>query len=93
MDPLSIISSPLQHFGKFNSHWNGRSDELPFKSIPDRLRFCLRDIVPYCHLQNHVFMGLTVCGQFLMSFTVSFEEGEEEELTQNYSFTNGYKYK
>lgn len=38
-------------------------------------------------------MGLTACGQFLMSYTVSFEE-EEDELTQNYSFTNnGYKYK
>lgn len=36
-------------------------------------------------------MGLTSCGQFLLSYTVAFEE--EEELTQNYSFTNGYKYK
>ena len=36
-------------------------------------------------------MGLTACGQFLVSYTVAFEE--EEELTQNYSFNNGYKYK
>lgn len=83
---------PFQQFGAFNSRQNGKSDELPFLKIPERLRFCLRDIVPYCYLDDHVFMGLTSCGQFLLSYTVAFEE-EDEELTQNYSFNNGYKYK
>lgn len=59
--------------------------------MPERLRYCLRDILPFCYLEHHVFMGLTACGQFLVSYTVAFEE--EEELTQNYSFNNGYKYK
>lgn len=89
-----IKSFPFQHFGKFNHRAAGKCDELPFKVIPDRLRFCLRDVLPFCYLQDHVFMGMTVCGQFVMSFTVVFDEDEAEEgITANYSFANGYKYK
>ncbi|CAK1552799.1 unnamed protein product [Leptosia nina] len=40
-----------------------------FEKIPPRLRFCLMDIVPIRYLRNHVFMGFSQCGQFLLSFT------------------------
>lgn len=79
-----------EHYGKFSSRLNSKSDEMPFQKIPERLRFCLRDVVPYCYLDSHVFMGLTICGQFLLSYTVVSEE--DFELTQN-EFNNGYKYK
>lgn len=36
-------------------------------------------------------MGLTSCGQFLLSYTVNYEE--DDENTENYNFANGYKYK
>ncbi|RVE47247.1 hypothetical protein evm_008115 [Chilo suppressalis] len=42
-----------------------------FDRIPPRLRFCLMDIVPMSYLREHVFMGFSQCGQFLLSFTYS----------------------
>lgn len=42
-----------------------------FERIPPRLRFCLMDIVPMPYLREHVFMGFSQCGQFLLSFTYS----------------------
>ncbi|XP_028158343.1 uncharacterized protein LOC114351352 [Ostrinia furnacalis] len=42
-----------------------------FDRIPPRLRFCLMDIVPMSYLQEHIFMGFSQCGQFLLSFTYS----------------------
>ncbi|XP_072941142.1 uncharacterized protein [Epargyreus clarus] len=42
-----------------------------FERIPPRLRFCLMDIVPITYLREHVFMGFSQCGQFLLSFTYS----------------------
>ncbi|XP_045764715.1 uncharacterized protein LOC123866951 [Maniola jurtina] len=42
-----------------------------FDKIPPRLRFCLMDIVPMRYLREHVFMGFSQCGQFLLSFTYS----------------------
>ncbi|XP_049866336.1 uncharacterized protein LOC126367019 [Pectinophora gossypiella] len=49
---------------------NDRSRKV-FERIPPRLRFCLMDIVPRSYLRGHVFMGLSQCGQFLLSFTYS----------------------
>lgn len=59
-----------------------------FHQVPSRLSFCLKEIVPYCYLQGHVFMGLTVCGQFLLSYKMTCNE----ESTNDYSFTTAYKY-
>ena len=59
----------LQTFGHFTSKFKRRKDELPFKKIPERLSFCLKDLIPYCYLDDHIFMGLTSCGQFLLSYT------------------------
>lgn len=43
-----------------------------FERIPPRLRFCLMDIVPINYLRDHVFMGFSQCGQFLLSFTYTY---------------------
>lgn len=59
-----------------------------FHQVPSRLSFCLKEIVPYCYLQGHVFMGLTICGQFLLSYKMTCNE----ESTNEYSFTTAYKY-
>ncbi|XP_028033639.1 uncharacterized protein LOC114245576 [Bombyx mandarina] len=50
--------------------YNERSRKV-FDRIPPRLRFCLMDIVPMSYLREHVFMGFSQCGQFLLSFTYS----------------------
>lgn len=71
--------------GYYNDSINKKSNEKTFYQIPSELRFCLKDIIPFCYL-NHVFMGLSICGNFLISYNRSCCENE------NYDFNSGYKY-
>ncbi|XP_035459348.2 uncharacterized protein LOC118282391 isoform X2 [Spodoptera frugiperda] len=57
-------------FGGTSRKSNDRGRRV-FERIPPRLRFCLMDIVPLSYLTEHVFMGFSQCGQFLLSFTYS----------------------
>ncbi|CAH0729025.1 unnamed protein product, partial [Brenthis ino] len=57
-------------FGSTSRKSNEKSRKI-FDKIPPRLRFCLMDIVPIQYLTEHVFMGFSQCGQFLLSFTYS----------------------
>ncbi|KAJ2946846.1 hypothetical protein O0L34_g16175 [Tuta absoluta] len=57
-------------YGSTSRKPNERTRKM-FERIPPRLRFCLMDIVPRSYLRGHVFMGLSQCGQFLLSFTYS----------------------
>ncbi|KAI5643991.1 DDB1-and CUL4-substrate receptor 15, WD repeat domain-containing protein [Phthorimaea operculella] len=57
-------------YGSTSRKPNDRTRKI-FERIPPRLRFCLMDIVPRSYLRGHVFMGLSQCGQFLLSFTYS----------------------
>ncbi|KAM3961564.1 LOW QUALITY PROTEIN: uncharacterized protein ACR2FA_004281 [Aphomia sociella] len=57
-------------FGSTSRKSSDRSRKI-FERIPPRLRFCLMDIVPMSYLREHVFMGFSQCGQFLLSFTYS----------------------
>nr|CAD7575558.1 unnamed protein product [Timema californicum] len=42
----------------------------PFEEIPASNQICLRDILPESAFHsNHVFLGLSKCGQFLLSYT------------------------
>ncbi|XP_058463130.1 uncharacterized protein LOC131437654 [Malaya genurostris] len=79
-----------QHCGYFNTGLNQRSNRAAFRQVPDHLSFCLKDIVPYCYLQGHVFMGLSACGQFLVSYKVAYDY--DEEITHEYNFSSNYKY-
>ncbi|CAH2106973.1 unnamed protein product [Euphydryas editha] len=58
-------------FGSTSKKPNEKSKRV-FDKIPPRLRFCLMDIVPIQYLREHVFMGFSQCGQFLLSFTYSY---------------------
>ncbi|XP_075150533.1 uncharacterized protein LOC142224635 [Haematobia irritans] len=61
-----------------------------FSAVPKRLRFCFKDLVPLNFLQGHMFMGLSACGQFLLSYKVC--SSESAANSSHYPFTIGYKY-
>lgn len=78
-----------EHCGYFSTGLNKRSHREAFREIPTHLSFCLKEIVPYCYLQGHVFMGLSACGQFLLSYKASYDD---ELITNEYNFSSTYKY-
>ncbi|XP_063706620.1 uncharacterized protein LOC134835636 [Culicoides brevitarsis] len=78
-----------QLFGYFSSHPKRRCKEQPFKKVPATLSFCLKDIIPCCYLDGHIFMGLTACGQFLLSYKVHIDD----EISATYDFSTVYRYK
>lgn len=61
----------LQIFGR-TSRKKYENHRRMFERIPPRLRFCLMDIVPMTSLRDHVFMGFSQCGQYLLSFTYNY---------------------
>uniref|UniRef100_A0A182NG50 DDB1- and CUL4-associated factor 15 WD40 repeat-containing domain-containing protein n=1 Tax=Anopheles dirus TaxID=7168 RepID=A0A182NG50_9DIPT len=71
---LKVLSR--EHSGYLASGLNRRSRQQPFQEVPEQLQFCLKSIVPYCYLNGHIFMGLTSCGQFLLSYKLSYELDE-----------------
>ncbi|XP_058811749.1 uncharacterized protein LOC131676608 [Topomyia yanbarensis] len=80
-----------EHCGYFSTGLNQRSHRAAFRQVPEHLSFCLKEIVPYCYLKGHVFMGLSACGQFLLSYKVAYEIDEETTDEYNY-FSSNYKY-
>jgi DDB1- and CUL4-associated factor 15 len=56
-------------FGFFNNSINKKSNDRTIKHIPPEMRFCLKDIVPFCYLTNQIYMGLSYCGNFLISYS------------------------
>ncbi|XP_031633337.1 uncharacterized protein LOC116347070 isoform X2 [Contarinia nasturtii] len=75
--------------GYFTDKISHKDRKLAFVRVPRRLQFCLKEIVPYCYLTGHVFMGLTICGQFMLSYKII---SDEDSALNNYSFTSTYKY-
>uniref|UniRef100_A0A182QML9 DDB1- and CUL4-associated factor 15 WD40 repeat-containing domain-containing protein n=1 Tax=Anopheles farauti TaxID=69004 RepID=A0A182QML9_9DIPT len=71
---LKVMSR--EHSGYLAPGLNSRSHQQPFQEVPEQLQFCLKSIVPYCYLNGHIFMGLTSCGQFLLSYKLSYELDE-----------------
>ncbi|XP_050068332.1 uncharacterized protein LOC126556847 [Anopheles maculipalpis] len=65
-----------EHSGYLATGLNKRSHQQPFQEVPEQLQFCLKSIVPYCFLSGHIFMGLTSCGQFLLSYKLSYDYDE-----------------
>ncbi|XP_055678526.1 uncharacterized protein LOC129787187 [Lutzomyia longipalpis] len=88
--PQNIIRKLFnrERTGYLSSNARNLAMELPFKQVPARLSFHLKEIVPYCYLDGHVFMGLSACGQFLLSYKVSYDE----ESINHYNFSSPYKY-
>jgi DDB1- and CUL4-associated factor 15 len=74
--------------GFFNCSANAKSNSQIF-SNESVLKFCLKDIIPFRYLNDHIFMGLSSCGNFLISYK---RISCENESTLNYDFNSGYKY-
>lgn len=72
--------------GYFNYSLTKKYNVHDFNHISSDLRFCLKDIIPFCYLENQVFMGLSLCGNFLLSYKRCCENSE------SYDFNAGYKY-
>lgn len=74
--------------GFFNSSIRNKSNMMAFNIIPSDLKFCLKDIIPFCYCDGHIFMGLTACGNFM----ISYKRMSCELSAMNYDFSSGYKY-
>lgn len=72
--------------GYFNSTATHKSHQKSF-THESALKFCLKDIIPYGNLNDHIFMGLSACGNFLISYKRISCENEN-----SYDFNTGYKY-
>lgn len=47
--------------GYFNKNLQNKSHQQQFSSA-NVLKFCLKDIIPFRDINDHIFMGLTLCG-------------------------------
>ncbi|XP_050087614.1 uncharacterized protein LOC126572392 [Anopheles aquasalis] len=79
-----------EHSGYFSTGLNKRSHQQPYQEVPEHLQYCLKDIVPYCFLDGHIFMGLTSCGQFLLSYRLTYDY--EDPLMNGLNFLSNHKY-
>ena len=88
--PQSILSKVLNRSstGNFNCSFTCKSDQKHFK-LEECSKICLKDIIPFRYLNDHIFMGLTSCGNFLISYR---RMTCESESSLNYDFNTGYKY-
>lgn len=71
--------------GYFNSSMTARSNSTKFNN-DSLIKIYLKDIVPFRFLNEHIFMGLTICGNFLISYTRKFCE------VDNFDINSGFKY-
>lgn len=81
---FNVVNRSLS--GYFNYSITKKSNIHTFNHISSDLRFCLKDIIPFCYLENQVFMGLSLCGNFLLSYKRCCESSE------TYDFNSGFKY-
>ncbi|XP_055848551.1 uncharacterized protein LOC129913751 [Episyrphus balteatus] len=86
---LHYMLMKRENTGHFSGNRRSKQVKRAFNKVPTRLGFCLKDIVPYCYLQGHMFMGLTACGQYLLSYKVCCNESSNANASY---FNIGYKY-
>ncbi|TDG42418.1 hypothetical protein AWZ03_011166 [Drosophila navojoa] len=67
----------------------GQKQKLPYDQVPNRLKLYLKDVLANNTLEGHIFMGLTACGQYMISHRV---ECNDSTSLNHYSFNVGYKY-
>ncbi|XP_033149078.1 uncharacterized protein LOC117134687 isoform X2 [Drosophila busckii] len=67
---------------------SSRIQELPYERVPNRLKIYLKDTLNNIG-EGHVFMGLTACGQYMISYRVVCNDNTS---LNHYSFNVGYKY-
>ncbi|XP_037092615.1 DDB1- and CUL4-associated factor 15-like [Pollicipes pollicipes] len=82
------LPSKLMH-RQVQGHFPKRS-KIPaslFTKFPGRLAFCLKDIVPSPSvLSNHIFLGFSKCGQFVISYTQSTEFDETSMIYMQFRY-------
>ncbi|XP_023174258.2 uncharacterized protein LOC111601751 [Drosophila hydei] len=67
----------------------GQKQKLPYDQVPNRLKLYLKDVLASNALEGHIFMGLTACGQYMISHRVVCNDNTS---LNHYSFNVGYKY-
>lgn len=92
--------------GYFNGNLQNQSNQLQLSSS-NVLKFCLKDIIPFRDINDHIFMGLTLDGNVsfwkfrkskkvnkkIFQFLLSYKRVCcENESVVNYDFNSGYKY-
>lgn len=90
LNKQTILSKVLNRSstGFFNQSIHNKSNQKTF-SHDAVLKFCLKDIIPFRYLNDHIFMGLSSCGNFLISYK---RICCESESSLNYDFNSAYKY-
>lgn len=86
----TILSKVLnrQSSGFFNESIAHKSNQQSF-GHEHVLKFCLKEIIPFRYINDHIFMGLSSCGNFLISYK---RICCESEGSISYDFNSGYKY-
>ncbi|XP_017040144.1 uncharacterized protein LOC108087324 [Drosophila ficusphila] len=67
----------------------GQKQQLPYDRVPNRLKLYLKDVLASSLMEGHIFMGLTSCGQYMLSHRVVCNDSSS---VNHYSFNMGYKY-
>ncbi|XP_022210853.2 uncharacterized protein LOC111066489 [Drosophila obscura] len=67
----------------------GQKQQLPYDRVPNRLKLYLKDVIASNVMEGHIFMGLTACGQYMLSHRVVCNDSSS---LNHYSFNMGYKY-
>ncbi|KAH8359471.1 hypothetical protein KR093_006955 [Drosophila rubida] len=67
----------------------GQKQKLPYEEVPNRLKLYLKDVLASNAVEGHIFMGLTACGQYMISHRVVCNDNTS---LNHYSFNVGYKY-
>ncbi|XP_034487357.1 uncharacterized protein LOC117791657 [Drosophila innubila] len=67
----------------------GQKQKLPYERVPNRLKLYLKDVLASNAVEGHIFMGLTACGQYMISHRVVCNDNTS---LNHYSFNVGYKY-
>jgi DDB1- and CUL4-associated factor 15 len=50
------------------------------------LKICLKDIIPFRYLNDHIFMGLSSCGNFLISYRRKCSEVDSFDLNAVFKY-------
>lgn len=92
--------------GYFNGNLQNKSHQQQLSSA-NVLKFCLKDIIPFRDINDHIFMGLTIDGNVSLSENLQKQKNQQKKLFQflisykrvccenesvNYDFNSGYKY-
>lgn len=71
--------------GFFNQSMRCRSNNKRIDN-DSTLRICLKDIIPFRYLDDHIFMGLSACGNFLISYHRKCSESDTFDLNSVFKY-------